>query len=97
MEMTIEESAKILADERRRKLKEFNYKLPENRVPEFAFVGRSNVGKSSLVGALLGDNTLVRISKVPGCTRTVNYFGFMQKGNSAAAYLVDLPGYGFAR
>lgn len=76
---------------------DFNYKYPDNHVPEFAFVGRSNVGKSSLVGALLGDEKLVRTSKMPGCTRNVNYFAFFKGKNSHQTYMVDLPGYGFAK
>ena len=76
---------------------DFNYKYPDNHVPEFAFVGRSNVGKSSLVGALLGNDKLVRTSKMPGCTRSVNYFAFFKGKNSHLTYMVDLPGYGFAK
>ena len=76
---------------------DFNYKYPDSHVPEFAFVGRSNVGKSSLVGALLGNEKLVRTSKMPGCTRSVNYFAFFKGKNSHLTYMVDLPGYGFAK
>jgi GTP-binding protein len=82
--------------------KDLNYILPNQGVPEFAFVGRSNVGKSSLINALLGcgpKSKLVRISKEPGCTKNVNYFSFSRKDkpNSHALHLVDLPGYGFAK
>lgn len=83
---------------------EFQYKLPEAGVPEFAFVGRSNVGKSSLISALLDENKLVTVSKTPGCTRNVNYYALakskeatLTQGNKYTAYLVDLPGYGFAK
>jgi ribosome biogenesis GTPase A len=76
---------------------ELNYVFPSNNVPEFAFVGRSNVGKSSLISRLLGDNKLVRISKLPGCTRSVNFFTFVKGSNKHIAYMVDLPGYGFAK
>lgn len=64
-----------------------------------AFCGRSNQGKSTLIGKLLGSPKLVRASKAPGCTRTVNYFALREGGRDAPphAYLVDLPGYGFAR
>ena len=74
-----------------------NYELPTAGKPEFAFIGRSNVGKSSLVGALLGNRNLVRISRNPGCTKAVNYFKFATRKGSAECYFIDLPGYGFAR
>lgn len=76
---------------------EFNYAFPAQHVPEFAFVGRSNVGKSSLIAKLLGDDKLVRTSKLPGCTRSVNFFAFVKGTNSHVTYVVDLPGYGFAK
>ena len=76
---------------------EFNYVYPVANVPEFAFVGRSNVGKSSIVGRLLRDEKLVRTSKLPGCTRSVNFFAFSKGKNSHLMYMVDLPGYGFAK
>jgi GTP-binding protein len=60
--------------------------------PEVAFVGRSNVGKSSLMNRLLGRKGLARISSTPGRTRAVNYFLVNRRG-----YFVDLPGYGYAR
>jgi GTP-binding protein len=80
----------------------FQYKYPTGNVPEFAFCGRSNVGKSSLIETLLGDQKIVRTSKTPGCTRSVNYFALsksnQERGVSAhECYLVDLPGYGFAK
>lgn len=75
---------------------EFNYELPRANVPEIAFVGRSNVGKSSLVRALLGNDKLVRVSKEPGCTKTINYYTFLKSTGGHRLYFVDLPGYGFA-
>jgi GTP-binding protein len=65
--------------------------LPEPNIPEVAFAGRSNVGKSSLINALTGQNHLARASTEPGRTREVNFFSMEEK-----ARLVDLPGYGFA-
>jgi len=66
--------------------------LPEIALPEVAFAGRSNVGKSSLVNALTGRSTLARTSSKPGHTRQINFFDLAQR-----LYLVDLPGYGFAQ
>lgn len=65
--------------------------LPEAVLPEVAFAGRSNVGKSSLVNALTGRKTLARTSNTPGRTRELNFFDL-----GGRAYLVDLPGYGYA-
>jgi GTP-binding protein len=64
-----------------------------------AFVGRSNVGKSSLLRALLRDKKLIRTSKTPGQTQHMNFFQFGRRGQSEtdSLHLVDLPGYGFAR
>jgi len=79
---------------------ELNYKLPDQGVPEIAFVGRSNVGKSSLISALIGhQHSLVRVGKTPGLTRSVNYFALGKRSESQRPelYLVDLPGYGFAK
>jgi GTP-binding protein len=76
---------------------EFVGSFPDPRVrldptlPEVAFVGRSNVGKSSLLNALVGKKGLARVSGTPGKTRLVNVFRL------PSLYLVDLPGYGFAR
>lgn len=66
--------------------------IPDGSLPEIAFVGRSNVGKSSLVNSLTGRKTLVRISQTPGRTRQVNFFSL-----GGYLMLVDLPGYGFAK
>jgi len=66
--------------------------FPSDGLPEIAFVGRSNVGKSSLMNRLLGRKGLARTSGAPGRTRAVNYFLVNRR-----CYFVDLPGYGFAR
>ena len=65
--------------------------LPPGRLPEVAFAGRSNVGKSSLINALTGRNALARVSHTPGRTQQVNFFDLGQR-----LMLVDLPGYGYA-
>ena len=66
--------------------------LPEPDLPEVAFAGRSNVGKSSLINALTGRNDLARASNTPGRTRQINFFDL-----GGRLMLVDLPGYGYAR
>jgi GTP-binding protein len=66
--------------------------FPKEVLPEVAFWGRSNVGKSSLINTLLHRKGLVRTSSRPGCTQTVNYFLINQKW-----HFVDLPGYGYAQ
>jgi len=65
---------------------------PKDRRPEFAFVGRSNVGKSTLMNVLLGRKGLAKTSGTPGKTQTLNFFNVNDK-----VYFVDLPGYGFAK
>ncbi len=65
---------------------------PARKLPEFAFIGRSNVGKSSLINALTGQPKLAKTSQTPGKTQLVNHFLI-----NDAWYLVDLPGYGYAR
>jgi GTP-binding protein len=65
--------------------------LPAGNLPEVAFLGRSNVGKSSLINVLLGRRKLVRTSSKPGCTRAVNFFLI-----NGRWYFVDLPGFGYA-
>jgi GTP-binding protein len=66
--------------------------LPPAHLPEVAFLGRSNVGKSSLINTLLARKKLVRTSSRPGCTQALNFFLI-----NDTWYFVDLPGYGFAR
>lgn len=63
--------------------------------PEVAFAGRSNVGKSSLINALLNQNGLARTSNTPGRTQEINFF--QSTGDEPPAYVVDLPGYGYAK
>lgn len=65
--------------------------LPENSLPEFAFAGKSNVGKSSLINGLMNRKSLARTSSSPGKTQTINYYNI-----NNAMYFVDLPGYGYA-
>lgn len=67
-------------------------RLPPPSLPEIAFAGRSNVGKSALLNRLLGRRGLARVSKTPGRTQQINFFAVDQR-----LLLVDLPGYGFAR
>lgn len=66
--------------------------LPKNQVPEIAFAGKSNVGKSSLINALLNRKSLARTSASPGKTQTINFYNVNHE-----MYLVDLPGYGYAK
>lgn len=70
--------------------------LPAATLPEIAFGGRSNVGKSSLLNALLERKSLVRTSKAPGATRQVNQFRVVTTVPPLELYVVDLPGYGYA-
>lgn len=65
-------------------------KLPDNELPEVAFAGKSNVGKSSLINALMNRKSLARTSGQPGKTQTINYYNV-----NNAIYFVDLPGYGY--
>ncbi len=67
-------------------------KLPENVHPEVAFAGKSNVGKSSLINALMNRKSLARTSSQPGKTQTINYYNINNE-----IYFVDLPGYGYAK
>ena len=66
--------------------------IPETGQPEIAFAGRSNVGKSSLINALMNRKNYARVSETPGKTRTINFYHI-----NGEFYLVDLPGYGYAR
>ena len=67
-------------------------KLPDNQLPEIAFAGKSNVGKSSLINALMNRKSYARISATPGKTQTINFYNINEE-----MYLVDLPGYGYAK
>ncbi|MCB7319848.1 ribosome biogenesis GTP-binding protein YihA/YsxC [Lacrimispora sp. 210928-DFI.3.58] len=67
-------------------------KLPDNTLPEFAFAGKSNVGKSSLINALMNRKSYARTSSQPGKTQTINFYNI-----NNALYYVDLPGYGYAK
>ena len=89
----IEAARKLFAQESRFVTGAADYAgLPEDGLPEIAFAGRSNVGKSSLINALTGRKALARTSNTPGRTRQINFF---QLGDRLM--LVDLPGYGYAR
>lgn len=67
-------------------------KLPENTLPEIAFAGKSNVGKSSLINALMNRKSYARTSSQPGKTQTINFYNINEE-----LYFVDLPGYGYAK
>ncbi len=67
-------------------------KIPENQMPEIAFAGKSNVGKSSLINALMNRKSLARTSAQPGKTQTINFYNINDD-----LYFVDLPGYGYAK
>ena len=67
-------------------------KLPDNEFPEFAFAGKSNVGKSSLINGLVQRKALARTSSQPGKTQTINFYNVNKN-----VYFVDLPGYGYAK
>lgn len=67
-------------------------KLPENALPEVAFAGKSNVGKSSLINGLVNRKSLARTSSQPGKTQTINFYNVNEE-----LYIVDLPGYGYAK
>lgn len=71
----------------------FIHQCPEHNCPEYAFIGRSNVGKSSLINMLTGNKKLAKTSATPGKTLLINHFLI----NGGQWYLVDLPGYGFAK
>lgn len=67
-------------------------KIPQNTMPEIAFAGKSNVGKSSLINALMNRKSLARTSSQPGKTQTINFYNI-----NDTMYFVDLPGYGYAK
>lgn len=67
-------------------------KIPQNTLPEIAFAGKSNVGKSSLINALMNRKSYARTSATPGKTQTINFYNINEE-----FYLVDLPGYGYAK
>jgi len=67
-------------------------KCPDNKLPEYAFIGRSNVGKSSLINMILGRKDLAKVSNTPGKTQLINFFEINKSWT-----LVDLPGYGYAK
>lgn len=67
-------------------------KIPDNQMPEIAFAGKSNVGKSSLINALMNRKSLARTSAQPGKTQTINFYNINDE-----LYFVDLPGYGYAK
>ena len=67
-------------------------KLPDNQLPEIAFAGKSNVGKSSLINALMNRKSYARTSATPGKPQTINFYNINEE-----MYLVDLPGYGYAK
>lgn len=67
-------------------------KLPDNQLPEIAFAGKSNVGKSSLINALMNRKNYARTSSQPGKTQTINFYNINEE-----LYYVDLPGYGYAK
>lgn len=72
--------------------------FPRDRLPEVAFVGRSNVGKSSLINSLLNHKGLARVSQTPGKTRILNFFRVTTDDPLLKSfYVVDLPGYGYAK
>ena len=78
-------------------------RLPENSLPEIAFAGKSNVGKSSLINGLINRKAYARTSSAPGKTQTINYYrtdyrrGDGDASTDEALYFVDLPGYGYAK
>ncbi len=76
-------------------------KCPKPDYPEYAFIGRSNVGKSSLINMVTGQRSLAKTSATPGKTQLINHFVIESstgnKGPNAKWYLVDLPGYGYAK
>lgn len=70
---------------------------PDPNKPEYAFIGRSNVGKSSLINMLTNRNSLAKVSSTPGKTTLINHFKISDSYSKIPWYLVDLPGYGYAK
>ncbi len=70
---------------------------PTDGLPEIAFAGKSNVGKSTLINGLMKRKGLARTSSSPGKTRTINFYGITGKSGEQELYFVDLPGYGYAK
>src|SRR5690606_28987178 len=69
-------------------------------IPHIAFIGRSNVGKSSTLNAITGKRKLVKVGQTPGKTKEINFFESrveLNNGTTGSVYLVDLPGYGYAK
>jgi GTP-binding protein len=71
-------------------------KCPKPDKPEYAFIGRSNVGKSSVINMLTNKKELAKVSRSPGKTQLINHFD-VQSSDKKEWYLVDLPGYGYAK
>ena len=69
-----------------------NTDFPKTNLPEIAMIGRSNVGKSSLINVILNNQNIARTSKMPGCTKTINFFTLNER-----MIMADLPGYGYAK
>jgi GTP-binding protein len=80
-----------------------DHEIMNDRIPHVAFIGRSNVGKSTTINALLGKRRLVKTSQIPGRTQEINFFEVVVRDdetttdNDATFYFVDLPGYGYAK
>ncbi len=71
--------------------------LLDDGTPQVAFVGRSNVGKSSVINSVCNQKNLARTSSFPGATQEINIFSISSSGKNPKIYLVDMPGYGFAK
>ena len=82
----------VIKSKKKEKVCGVTSKLPENHLAEFAFAGKSNVGKSSLINGLMNRKALARTSSKPGKTQTINYYNINEQ-----LYFVDLPGYGYAK
>ena len=89
--MTVDESEFIKSTEFKGSFPSLQ-QCPETKLPEFAFIGRSNVGKSSLINLLVRNKKMAKVSGTPGKTQLINFFEINQSW-----YLVDLPGYGYAK